>query len=67
MLVLTRKQNESLRIGGGIVVHVLEIRGGRVRLGIDADPSIDVRRFSGRCEVSGPVGSPCTAADDDIG
>ena len=50
MLVLSRKSNESVVIGGteGLVrqltVTVLEIRGGKVKLGFDADPSISVRR-----------------------
>ena len=50
MLVLSRKSNESVVIGGteGLVrqltVTVLEIRAGKVKLGFDADPSISVRR-----------------------
>lgn len=45
MLVLTRGSKQQLLIGNGLVtVTVLEVRGGRVRLGIDAAPSVSVRR-----------------------
>ena len=43
MLVLTRREDESLAIGPDIVVTVLSIKGGQVRLGVDAPP--DVRIF----------------------
>ena len=46
MLVLSRKKNESIRIGteGEIKITVIEIRGDKVRLGIQADESIPVHR-----------------------
>ncbi len=44
MLVLTRKQNESIVINDVIKVTVVEIRGDKVRLGIDAPREIDVHR-----------------------
>ncbi len=45
MLVLTRRPNEQLWIGNHeISVTVLEIRGGRVRLGITAPPHVKVLR-----------------------
>ncbi len=44
MLVLTRKKNERIRIAGNIEVTVLEIRGGKVRLGIECPPEIPVHR-----------------------
>lgn len=44
MLVLTRRVNQSIVIGGDVVVTVLEVRGDQVRLGIDAPRSIDVHR-----------------------
>ncbi len=36
MLVLTRKTGEAIHIDNEIVVTVLDIKGGRVRIGIDA-------------------------------
>ncbi|MBN2024048.1 MAG: carbon storage regulator [Pirellulales bacterium] len=44
MLVLSRKRNESIRIGQGVFVTVVEIRGDKVRLGIDAPKEIPVWR-----------------------
>ena len=44
MLVLSRKSTESIRIGDSIVVTVLEVRGGKVRIGIDAPKHIHVIR-----------------------
>ncbi len=44
MLVLSRRKAETIRIGGNIEIHVVEIRGGRVRLGIQAPQEIRVLR-----------------------
>lgn len=44
MLVLTRKKNESIEIEGGIRVTVVDIRGDRVRIGVEAPGEISVHR-----------------------
>lgn len=44
MLVLSRKKNESIIINGNIVVTVVEIRGDKTRLGIEAPPDVPVNR-----------------------
>lgn len=44
MLVLPRKRDESIVIGDNIVVTIVDIRGDRVRLGIDAPTEIPVHR-----------------------
>ena len=44
MLVLTRKKNESIIINAVIKITVVEIRGDKVRLGIEAPREIDVHR-----------------------
>lgn len=44
MLVLSRKRNESICIGDGITITVVEIRGEKVRLGIDAPRDVQVYR-----------------------
>lgn len=36
MLILTRKEGESIVIGETIKIHIIEIRGRQVRLGIEA-------------------------------
>lgn len=44
MLVLTRKAGESIVIGNEVVITVLEIRGGQIRLGVDAPRNLAVHR-----------------------
>ena len=44
MLVLSRKQHQSLGIGEDIKITVLELKGNQVRIGIDAPQSISVHR-----------------------
>lgn len=44
MLVLSRKKDEKIIIGDGITIMVIEVRGDKVRLGIDAPKEISVHR-----------------------
>ena len=44
MLVLSRKKNESIVIDNDITIVVVEIRGDKVRLGVDAPKEIPVHR-----------------------
>ncbi len=44
MLVLTRKNDESIIIGDDIKIKVLEIADGRVKIGIDAPRDLKVLR-----------------------
>ena len=44
MLVLTRKQDESIVIGNSIRVTVLELTAGSVRLGFEAAPDVSIYR-----------------------
>lgn len=44
MLVLNRKKNESIIIRDDIVVTVVDIRGDKVRLGIEAPSNVSVHR-----------------------
>lgn len=44
MLVLTRKKSEEIIIGDNIRVVVIEVRGDKVRLGIDAPRNMPVHR-----------------------
>jgi carbon storage regulator len=44
MLVLSRKLNEKIVIGGGIVVTVLKIERNQIRLGIEAPADVRVLR-----------------------
>lgn len=44
MLVLSRKKNESIVIDNDIKIVVVEIRGDKVRLGIEAPKEVPVHR-----------------------
>ena len=44
MLVLSRKKNESIIINHDITVVVVEVRGDKVRLGIEAPQEVPVHR-----------------------
>ncbi len=44
MLVLSRKKNESIVINDDITIVVVEIRGDKVRLGVEAPKEIPVHR-----------------------
>ena len=53
MLVLSRKRLESITIGEDIVITVVQVKGGTVRLSIDAPKTVPIRR----AEVE-PEGEP---------
>jgi carbon storage regulator len=44
MLVLTRRNGESVQIGDGVTVKVLSISGNQVKLGFSAPPEVAIRR-----------------------
>lgn len=58
MLVLSRRVGESVCVGPGVVIRVMETRGGRVRLAIDAPASVPIRRG----ELTPIVSEDCLAA-----
>ena len=66
MLVLTRKTQESVVVGGSdqfqqiLKVKVLEIKGEKVKLGFDVDPDVPVHRLEvwERIVDSGRLDSP---------
>jgi carbon storage regulator len=66
MLVLSRKTQESVVVGGSngferlLKVTVLDIQGGRVRLGFDVDADVPVHRWEvwQRIRAGGQTGPP---------
>ncbi len=44
MLTLTRSVGETIRIGDDIEIHVVEVRGGTVRLGFKAPREVAIHR-----------------------
>lgn len=45
MLVLSRKRDERIAISNNIVITVVEVRGDKVRLGIEAPRDVTVHRM----------------------
>lgn len=45
MLVLSRHRNESIMIGNGVKITIVDIRGDKVRLGIEAPSDVPVHRM----------------------
>jgi len=50
MLVLSRKLGESVQVGDGIVIRIVEVRRSRVRIGIEAPPSVRIQREEIVCQ-----------------
>lgn len=44
MLVLTRNRDEKIMIGDNIIITIVEIRGDKVRIGIEAPKDVSVHR-----------------------
>jgi carbon storage regulator len=44
MLVLSRQRDESIIIGDNVIITVIDIRGDKVRLGIEAPKEVPVHR-----------------------
>lgn len=44
MLVLSRKEDQSIIVGDNVKIHVLKVSGNRVRIGIEAPNSVRILR-----------------------
>jgi carbon storage regulator len=44
MLILTRKLGETIAIGDDVKIHLLEVKGKQVRIGVEAPPHVVVHR-----------------------
>ncbi|MFT4414406.1 carbon storage regulator CsrA [Fredinandcohnia humi] len=44
MLVLTRKKNESIKIGDDIEITILSVSGEQIKIGIDAPKHVEIHR-----------------------
>lgn len=65
MLVLSRREGQSIMIGNDIVITVVEIRGEHVRIGIDAPRSITVHREEVAAEIRAANKAARVSADFD--
>lgn len=66
MLVLTRKAGESIVIGKDVVITVLEVRGGQIRLGVDAPRNLTVHRAEIHRQVMEENQDASIAASDEV-
>ncbi len=55
MLVLSRKQNERIRVGESVVVTVVRVNGDKVRIGIEAPAEMRVLRDELEVDAVGEV------------
>ncbi|SFS40302.1 carbon storage regulator, CsrA [Succinivibrio dextrinosolvens] len=46
MLVISQKEGDKLVLSSGITISILEVKSGKVRLGIDAPKEVEIRRVS---------------------
>lgn len=53
MLVLTRRKGESIAIGDDIQIQVLSVKGGQVRIGVNAPREVAVNREERIIELMG--------------
>ncbi len=44
MLVLTRKITETIHVNGPCIITLCDVRGDRVRIGVQAEPSVNIVR-----------------------
>ena len=63
MLILTRRPTESMTIGNDIIVKVTAIKGGQVRIGIEAPKEVTVHReeVADRIKLEGNNGNATPA------
>jgi len=65
MLVLTRKRNETIRIGDDVVIKVVKTGKGAVKIGIDAPSHIRVLR--GELEAHGEMEMAEDTEEEEVG
>lgn len=65
MLILTRKSGEMITIGDNIQIRILGVKGGQVRIGVDAPREVAVNReeVSERLQAEGEESAAEASAD----
>lgn len=48
MLVISQKVGDIIKLGSDITVKVIDIKGGKVRLGIEAPKSVNIERVQNK-------------------
>jgi len=67
MLILSRKEGESIQIGDGIEIKVISIQGEQVKIGIDAPRSVEVYRREIYLQIQEENRKAATVGTDLIG
>jgi carbon storage regulator len=71
VLVLTRRLNQSIKIGDEIEITVIEVRGDQVRLGVTAPRDVSVHRKEVYLQIQqenrAASGAPDAAGLDELG
>ncbi len=67
MLILSRKEGESIQIGDGIEIKVISIQGEQVKIGIDAPRSVEVYRREIYLQIQEENRKAATVGSDLIG
>lgn len=66
MLILSRREGETIVIDGHIRVTVMEVRGDQVRIGIDAPRSVSVHRQEVFDQISRANEQASAVSTDDV-
>lgn len=66
MLVLTRKPEQSLRLGDNITLTILAIEGDRVKLGIEAPRTVSVLREELFAQIQAANAAAASAGQPDV-
>ncbi|MEL7207171.1 MAG: carbon storage regulator CsrA [Actinomycetota bacterium] len=67
MLVLSRREGQSIVIGGDVVVTVVSIRGDQIRIGVEAPRSITIHRQEVAVAIEAANRDALVSADIDTG
>ncbi len=67
MLVLSRREGQSIVIGGEVVVTVVSIRGDQIRIGVEAPKSIAIHRHEVAVAIEAANRDALVDADIDTG
>ena len=67
MLILSRKEGESIQIGDRIEIKVISIQGEQVKIGIDAPRSVEVYRREIYLQIQEENRKAATVGTDLIG
>ena len=65
MLVLSRKQNESIVVGNSVRITVVEVSASGVRLGFEAPPEISIYREEIHVEIARANRAAATATESE--